>query len=120
MNDKALISICITLLGALVTIVWKAGSLVSTLTSALTELRATVAELKAGLEAIKDYPLIKQRVEQLEDVVHKSLTQRTDTLWQKVFSMDKHIAVRDARASRPDFDDIEIGTKPDVPSKMKP
>ena len=94
LGDKALISICITLLGALITIVWKAGSLVSTLTSALAELRATVSELKTGLEAIKDYPLIKQRVEQLEDIVHKSLTQRVNTVWEK------NLLSSDARGGR--------------------
>ena len=105
-------------MGALITIVWKAGSLVSTLTSALAELRATVSELKTGLEAIKDYPLIKKRVEQLEDIVHKSLTQRVNTVWEKIFSLQTHVAVVEARGSRPEFTAEETETKPDIPSKM--
>jgi hypothetical protein len=117
MNDKALISICITLMGALITVVWRAGGLVATLTSALAELRATVAELKAGLEHVRDYPVLRQRVETLEDVVRSSLTSKVESLWAKVFSLDKHFAVKEARESRPDFSPEEVQTQPDRPAK---
>ena len=95
-HDTAILSLCVTLVLALVGVVWKAGGLIGTMTSALAELRTTIAELKAGLEHVRDFPLVKQRVEQLEDIVQRNLTARVETLWAKVFSLDSHRAVQEA------------------------
>lgn len=94
--DTAILGIVITLVIAMAGVLWKAGNLIGTMTSALAELRATISELKAGLEHVRDFPLIKQRVEQLEDIVQKNLTARVEVLWTKIFSLDTHRAVQEA------------------------
>jgi hypothetical protein len=108
-----LLSICVTLLGCLVATVWKAAYLVRGMTDALGELRCGIAELKAGLEALKRVPLLEQRVEQLEKIVHDEVQLKLSALWTKVFSHDKHLAVMQCRQQSQHDINLAPEAKPD-------
>ncbi len=101
----ALISLCVTLLGALVTVVWRTAGLTSTMQAMITELRKTVEELREDLKQLKVIPLLEQRIATLEKL-HDSLSHKVSSLWQKTFSLDRHVAVvqeRQRPGSSPDL-----------------
>ena len=111
-NVIALIGVVFSILSALAIIVYRGGQVVTEVRTALAELRVMIAELRAGMATLHDYPITVKRVEQLEDV-HSTLASRVDTLWEKVFSLDKVRAVNEAvekekerRASRPDLSEF--------------
>ena len=94
-----------TLLMTLLGIVWKGAVIAGEMHAGLAELRATVAELKEGLKQLAEVPLLKQRVEQLEHILHSDVRGRLATVWDKLFSLDKRQAVQAARqGSSPDLD----------------
>jgi hypothetical protein len=101
----------IALVGTTVTLidtVWKASSLATQMTSAITELRASVAKIEIGLVQLAEIPLLKQRVELIESVVNRDVREKLQTVWLKVFSHDKHIAVvRERQISQHDIEPDE-------------
>ena len=103
-TNVALGALVITLLG----IVWRGATISGKMEQTLTQLQATIAKLEKGLEQLADLPLIKQRVEQLEHNVHQEVRGRLGTIWDKLFSLQTHVAVNEARrGSSPDIDPKE-------------
>lgn len=104
-SEQWLIGISIALLGSLVVTVWRGGRLVQSLVSALAELKTAIAEMKISLVDLHKIPMIEQRVAQLEDIVSKQHSSKISVLWDKIMSLNTHVAVIQERTgSRPNFD----------------
>lgn len=101
-NETAvLLPICVTLLLALVATVWRASAMMSKLEAALDSVQKTIATMTAKLERLDAIPVHERRIIVLEDAL-RTATSRIDTVWRKMFSLDKRVAV--ARASSGQFD----------------
>jgi hypothetical protein len=101
--ELSLSGLCLTILGSLMAAIWKAGSLATKIEIQIDHLTTTSARLEAGIESLKQLPLLTQRVEQLEKHVPE-INGRVTTIWTKMFSHDKHLAVIATRQSSPDID----------------
>lgn len=66
-----LLGLAVTLLGSLVLMVWRFAALATTLSVTIAELKKELGELKRGLEAIGELPVLKRQVTQLEEMVKK-------------------------------------------------
>lgn len=107
-----LAALAVTLLGALIVTVWKAASIVTTLTALVGTMQAEITALKAGLERLNTIPLHEQRIGQLEQLVKSipALLSRVATLEQRVGSVEHFKAVQVAGAMR-----AASGSKPFIP-----
>lgn len=121
-DNAGYLAIIVTLLTGFSVTLWKGASMITSMQAAITELRAMFIELKAGLADLKEIPLLKQRISTLEDVVQKSMTSRMETfhtkmetVWAKLFSMDKHQAVHEAHASYRE----KLPTHPEIHVKVE-
>jgi hypothetical protein len=95
-------ALIVPFIGALITV----GIMIGSVRAMARELSTAVADWKKDREKLDKVPLTEQRVDQLEDVV-AILSTKQETIWTKVFSHDKHLAVAEARRSRPSFDEGE-------------
>ena len=97
------------------------GTVLWRLSSTLTELRQerkqmheeighmkeAIAGLRNAIEKVNTIPLHGQRIEQLEKLV-QAQQEQLSTLWRKVFSIDRHVAVQRAVSGH----DIQVDTDP--------
>lgn len=97
------ISLALALL-TLFGVVWKGATIAGEMNAGLSELRVAVMELREGLKQLQKIPLLEQRVGQIE-TIQTQMISRIATMWDKLFSLDKHIAIQTAvrRASSPDL-----------------
>lgn len=66
----ALASLCVTLIITLMGATWKFASIATTLGEESKQLRERIGSLDAALVALNTIPLLVQRVEQLEKLIH--------------------------------------------------
>lgn len=109
----AVVSLLLTLFG----LVWKGAAIAGEMKAGLTELRAAVAELKDAIKLTARVPLLEQRVEQLEGVVLGDLSARMRTVWEKLFSLDKHTAITRERLRQISSPDIDPSEPPPPPKR---
>ena len=113
--EVGLLSLCITLLIALAGVIWKAATLLTELQKMIEGVKDSVLSIKAEIAesaaARAEIPLLKQRVGVLEEVVQHEVKGRLSTIWDRLYSSDKHRAVVaqrvkaiERRASQPDID----------------
>lgn len=83
-------------------ILWKASSVITRLETALSSeredrarLEKMVATMNEGLKALAVIPLHEQRIHQLE-LIAGTTTSKVETMWRKIMSLDKHVAVQRA------------------------
>lgn len=83
-------------------ILWRASSVITKLETALQKeqedrgrLEKMVAAMNEGLRQLASIPLHEQRITQLETLLG-SATQKVETMWTKIMSLDKHVAVQRA------------------------
>jgi len=88
-----------TLVIALGTILWQLSATLTGLrqerkamSEEITEMKEAISELRTALSRLDLVPLHDQRLTQLEKLIEAQQKQIA-TLWQKVFSIDRHVAV---------------------------
>jgi C4-dicarboxylate-specific signal transduction histidine kinase len=114
----ALATLCVSLLGSLIAVTWRAAAhattqatLTTTMQTMIAELKLAIENLREDLKQLKAIPLLEQRISTLEKL-HDSLSHKVSSVWQKLFSHDRHIAVV-AERQRP-------GSSPDLSSHLIP
>lgn len=88
----ALSGLSVTLLGALVAVVWRGATLVAQLQSAVQQMREALQQMREGLESLHEIPVLRTQIGQLQEVQRAQQSQIA-SLWDKVFSTRLH-AVR--------------------------
>lgn len=89
----ALGSLCVVLLGALVGVVWRGGTLVAELKEAVKTLKEGLASVRAGLQALADIPILTIRMGNVEQVItkmqsdHKALAARVSDTRERMASL---------------------------------
>ena len=106
----ALIGLSITLLGSLIVTVWRASALVTQLRLALEAVRSSITKIELGLSRLEMIPVHENRIGQLEQLV-AHLGEKVETLWRKLFSVDKHVAVL-RHQSKPDLQEVTGDSEP--------
>lgn len=105
----SLIGFCITLAGTLATVLWKGSAVITRLEKDLEHQTETFSQkfdalnkaadkLESRFQTLESIPDIQRRVGQLESFLQGNVTSRIETLWLKIMSSDKHIAVIEARS----------------------
>ena len=90
-----LIGLSVTLLGALIVMVWRFSALATTLSLTVHELKTDLEEMRKLLDALRSLPVIEARVEQLEEFIGKLTSwmpramSQLATLEEKVFSQQR-------------------------------
>jgi hypothetical protein len=82
----------------------------------LESLEKTVNELKTGLAQLAEIPLIKMRLEMLENAVKGEVNRRLIELHNKVNSSDKHRAVtsEQIRNHEKELERVKRASRPDI------
>ena len=105
MTEDIAIKIAFGQLIVIAGLIWKGSAVITELKEAIkherearTLLASALEKVQIGLAALNTVPLHELRIKTLEDALGAT-SHRLDSVWRKVFSLDRHVAVVRAHSS---------------------
>jgi DNA repair ATPase RecN len=90
-----LIGLSVTLLGALIVMVWRFSALATTLSMTVHELKEDLQEVRKMLDALKSLPVLESRLDQVEEFMNRmrswwpKVESQIATIEEKIFSQQR-------------------------------